>query len=66
MRATDTKNPTRQMPSRELPRKCGFGTEEIRKVMFEDINRGMTPIDKSMASQFINSEKGGQRRNQDF
>lgn len=65
MRASDTKKPARELPARQLPRKSGFGTADIMKVMFEDINRGMTPVDESVSSKIIDSP-GGWRRNPDL
>ncbi len=65
MRTTDTKKSTKQMPVGKTPRKCGFGSEEIRKVMFEDINRGAT-FDESMVSRLIHDKNDEPRRNPDF
>ena len=65
MRAIDTKKTTRQTPARQVPRKSGFGTADIRKVMFEDINRGATPIDEAVSSKLIDNSRD-ERRNPDF
>ena len=66
MRATDTRKTARQLPARQAPRKSGFGTEDIRSVMFEDINRGPETIDSGIASQFIHDTSTDRRRNPDY
>ena len=66
MRTRDTKKSSMQLPARELPRKSGFGSAEIRMAMLEDIDRGLTPVDKDTASQLIYDGKSEKRYRQDF
>ncbi len=66
MQRNDTKKPSRQSPVRELPKKSGFGSAEIRTAMLEDINRGIAPVDRDNASQFIYDGYADRRRKPDF